>query len=98
MSTSELGDGEYENGELIPVSMTDPLVRAIMYEPWLNVPDGLRAHWLSEMSSPRIKFIGTVLSRVRKQVELTLIYRDQTGATSHQRSICISLSHFERFL
>ena len=98
MSTSELTDGEYENGELIAVSMTSPLTRAIMYEPWLNVSNSQRDIWLSELSSPWIKFAGTVLSRVRKQVELTLIYRDQYGETSHQRSICISLADFDRFL
>ena len=98
MSTEELTDGEYDNGELIAISMTSPLVQAILYEPWLNVSNDQREVWLSELSSPRVKFAGTVLSHVRKQVELTLIYRDQNGETSHQRSICISLADFDRFL
>ena len=97
MSQDELGDDEYEDGELYVLSLATPLGRAITSERWLNVDQTVQAFWLNEMASPRVKFIGTVLSRVRQQVELSIIYYDGAGNTGQKRSFCISLADFGRF-
>lgn len=98
MSTKELREGEYENGDLVPLSNTTLLGQAIVSETWLNMDDQFRDHWLRELSSLRVKFAGTVISAARKQVELSLVYRGDDNETSHIVSFCISLANFERFL
>ena len=98
MSMKELGDHEYDDGELYPLTPTNALGRAITSERWLNVAPACQSYWLAEISSPRVKFVGTVLSRVRQQVELHVIYYDRSGNTGHQRSFCITLENFGRFL
>ena len=97
-STAPLGDNEYEDGELVPISSTTVLGRAVMFDPWLNFTPAQHAFWLNEISSPQVKFVGTVLSAARKQVELHIIYRNQAGETSYEEKFCITLPGFERFL
>ena len=98
MSLRALGDDEYDDGEVIPVSLESPVVQALINEPWLNMCDNRREYWLSELRSLRIRFAGTIISRVRRQVELTLIYKDRIGGHGHQISFCITLADFDRFL
>ena len=98
MSVRELGEGEYEDGEVYPISLTNALGQAITTERWLNMDQSRQAFWLAEMSSSRVKFVGTVLSRVRQQCELTIVYYDSVGNTGHKISFCISLENFGRFL
>ena len=98
LSTEPLSDGEYDDGELIPVDFTSTLGRAILHDRWLNFDEAAQAHWVRELRSPQIKFIGTVLSRPRKQVELHLIYKNAAGGTSHERVFCISFQKFNLFL
>ena len=97
MSDAELGDHEYEDGELYPLTLTNALGRAITSERWLNIEQARQSFWLTEMQSPNVKFIGTVLSRVRQQVELNIIYYDSAGNTGRKYSFCITLEDFGRF-
>lgn len=98
MSIRRLSDNQYDDGELYRLDLSNPLGQALLAERWLNMPLNHQTYWLSELYSPRIKFVGTVLSRVRKQVELTYIYHDRIGNTGHQVSFCVSLPNFSRFL
>ena len=98
MSLRELGDDEYLDGELYGLSLANPLGRAITSERWLNMPEARQSFWLNEFSSPRVKFVGTVLSPMRQQVELTVLYYDSAGNTGHKVSFCITLNDFNRFM
>lgn len=98
MSLERLSDDQYDDGELYRLDIASPLGQALLSERWLNLPLNQQLYWLSEVYSPRVKFVGTVLSRVRAQVELTFIYRDSIGNTGHQVSFCVSLPNFQRFL
>ena len=98
MSIRPLGDSEYDDGEVYPITLTTPIGLALINDRWLNFSEERQAYWLSELSSPRIRFAGTVISRVRRQVELTIIYADQRGASGRQVSFCITLPDFDRFL
>ena len=97
MSLQELTGNQYDDGEIYPLDITSPLGQALLLEQWLNLPSSHQAYWISEMYSPRVKFVGTVLSRVRQQVELTYVYRDSIGNTGHRVSFCVSLPDFSRF-
>ena len=98
MSLRELGDDEYDDGEVYGLTLTTPLGRAITSERWLNMDPARQAFWLNEISTPRVKFVGTVLSPQRQQVELTVIYYDSAGNTGHRVSFCITLNDFNRFI
>ena len=98
MSLKQLSDNEYDDGELYQLDVSNSLGQALLSERWLNLPLQHQIYWLSEVYSPRVKFVGTVLSRVRQQVELTYIYHDSIGNTGHQVSFCVSLPDFHRFL
>ena len=98
MSLQPLTDNQYDDGELHQLNPTNALGQSLLSERWLNLPLSHQTYWTSEMYSPRVKFVGTVLSSVRQQVELTFIYRDSIGNTGHQVSFCVSLSNFSRFL
>ena len=95
-SLSPLGDNEYDDGEVYRLDQTTELGRAIMHEQWLNMTTRHRSYWLSVINSGRCRFVGTVWSSVRRQVELTLIFNDSTflgGSTV----FCITLSNPSRF-
>ena len=98
MSIRRLTSGEYESNEMTPISLTTPLGRAIVNEEWLNMEPSQQEYWLRELSSLHVEYAGTIISSVRKQVELTLIYRDTALNHGHQVSFCITLADFERFL
>ena len=97
MSIQRLTDNQYDDGEIYQMDPSSDLGRALLSEPWLNMPSNHRDYWISEMYSPRVKFVGTVLSQMRQQVELTYIYRDSIGNTGHEVAFCVSLANFSRF-
>ena len=97
MSVQRLTDNQYEDGEIYQLDPSSALGQALLSEQWLNIPSDHRIYWLSEMYSPRVKFVGTVLSQMRQQVELTFIYRNSIGNTGHEVSFCVSLENFSRF-
>ena len=94
MSLSPLKDGEYDDGEVYRIDFTRGIGQAIAEEEWLNVPAEHQRYWLAVMRSSRCRFIGTVISRVRGQVELTIIFREATSGTVN---FCITLDNMDRF-
>ena len=94
MSLTPLEDDEYEDGEVYPINFNTGIGKAIAEEEWLNISDDHRNYWLAVMRSNRIRFVGTVLSKKRKQVEITIVFRD---AQSGMVNFCITLEDIDRF-
>ena len=99
LSTRELSAGEYHDGELHCLHATSRTVlkTALLGEPWLNVSDDTRNHWLALMRSPSVRFVGTVISRPRQQVEVSVVFSQPHPVYGGVGSICVTLSHFSRF-
>ena len=92
-SSEKLGDNEYEDGTLVPLSETPLLAHALLTERWENFSLNEEAHWKSVLQSNNIRFAGTVLSDVRRQVELSIIYRDPY----RMDVFCVTLGNYGRF-
>ena len=98
MSCQPLKENEYNDGEIVALNRTPMLQAALMTERWLNMPEGLQNHWLRTIRSGVLRFVGTILSEVRQQVEVTLIYPEDSPQTETYIHFCVSLPNFRRFL
>ena len=92
-SKSKLGDNEYDDGTLVPLSETPILRQALLTERWENFELHEEIHWKSVLQSGRLRFAGTVLSDVRRQVELSMIFQDPY----RMESFCVTLGNYSRF-
>ena len=92
-STAKLGDDEYDDGTLVPLSETPLLATALLNERWENFSLSEETHWKSVIRSNLLRFVGTVLSDVRRQVEVSLIYREPYKI----ESFCVTLGNYGRF-
>ena len=92
-STARLGDGEYEFGEIVSLAETPVLTQALLNERWENHNLVAEAHWKAVIQSDRVRFVGTVLSDVRRQIELTVVFRDPERV----ETFCVTLGNYNRF-
>ena len=99
-STSQLPlkEDEYGSGEIVALTRTPILTRALFNERWLNISEETQEYWLSVIRSGSLRFVGTILSETRQQVELTLIYPESSPQAETYIHFCVSLPDFRRFL
>ena len=97
LSREPFGDGDYDDGEIKELRPGSPLWHALTGEPWLNWPYEHQCMWKLRMRQP-LKFLGTILSPVRQQIEVTLIYQDNVGCSAGMDTVTVTLSEFQRFL
>ena len=96
--TSSLKDGEYENGEIIRLDPESALGVALLSEVWLNWPLDAQRRWKSIMVLPDIRFVGTIMSPVRQQIEVTIVSRQHVPGMGIHAEFCVTLSNFQRFV
>ena len=94
--THPLGDDEYSDGEVYPLDQTSELGRALLEEPWLNMTSAQREKWVGMILNGQCRFVGTVWSNIRLQVELTLIFTD-SSLYGGSVTFCVTLSNPHRF-
>ena len=93
------GDGDYDDGEIYRLEPGTVLDQAIRNEQWLNYPDETRRKWLRLMNSSSVVFLGTVVSRPRRQIELTIVLElPQAQNRRWTTSVIVELNDFDRFL
>ena len=92
-STARLGDGEYEFGEILSLVETPILTEALLHERWENHDLAAEAYWKATIQSDRVRFVGTVLSDVRRQIELTVVFREPERV----ETFCVTLGDYNRF-
>ena len=99
LSTRRLGDNEYHDGELHDLHSEDRAIlkHALLYEPWVNVSEETKTYWLNLIYSANTRFVGTVISRPRQQIEVSVIFSRPHPVHGGMGSICVTLSHFARF-
>ena len=99
MSTEPLSSGEYSDGEIYSLWAPERviLMHAILTEPWLNMSAETRKNWLILIQSPYVRFVGTVLSRARQQVEITIVFHQPHPVHGCITELCVSLIEFQRF-
>ena len=90
------GTGDYDDGEIQPLVTGSILWRALIHEPWLNWSLPAQNLWKWRLQQP-LKFMGTVLSNSRQQIEITLVYQDGTGCSSGMDTVTVTLANFARF-
>ena len=95
---SSLKTGEYEFGEVIRLNPNSVLGTALLSEPWLNWSSEAQRRWKSIMRLPEIRFVGTVLSATRQQVEVTIISHQHVPTMGLHAEFCVTLADFQRFL
>ena len=96
-SKTPFGTGDYTDGEIKPLLPSSLLWQALLQETWLNWSLEHQRMWKWKLQQP-LKFIGTVMSSSRMQVEITLIYQDNTGNSSGIETVTVTLADFSRFL
>ena len=99
LSTRRLRTGDYDDGELYDLHAEERVVlkQALLTEPWVNVSEDTRVHWLNLMHSSNTRFVGTVISRPRRQIEISVIFSRPHPVYGGMGSICVTLSDFFRF-
>ena len=99
LSKQPLGANDYCDGEIYDLYDINrrELCAAILEELWLNVSPDFQHHWLSIIQSSLVRFVGTVVSRSRCQVEITVRFKAPHAVHGHMSSFCISLDRFNRF-
>ena len=95
---TSLKTGEYEFGEIIRLDPNSALGNALLTETWLNWSNAGQNKWKSIMGLPEIHFVGTILSPMRQQVEVTIISRQHIPNMGVHAEFCVTLANFHRFL
>ena len=89
---------DYSDGEIYRLDEGSVLGQAILCERWLNMTSAEQSYWVNLARSAAVRFVGTVLSSSRQQVELTLIYPESSPQAETYIHFCVSLPNFRRFL
>ena len=89
---------DYDDGEIYPLDDESRLGQALLRERWLNMDSSEQAYWLGLMRSPSARFVGTIVSSRRRQVELTLCFRDPQPRVGLFATVCVTLAQFQRFV
>ena len=95
-SKAPFGTGDYDDGEIKELRTGSSLWHALTGEPWLNWSLTEQFEWKLKMQRP-LKFLGTVVSVPRQQIEVTLIYQDPAGNSTGMETVTVSLLDFHRF-
>ena len=90
------GTGDYNDGEIHPLLVGSTLWQALVNELWLNWSLSQQDMWKWRLQQP-LKFVGTVLSHTRQQIEITMVYQDNTGISSGMDTVTVTLANFSRF-
>ena len=96
--TASLKTGEYDYGEIIRLDPNSTLGVALLNETWLNWSAIDQDRWKLIMGLPEIRFMGTILSPVRQQIEVTIISRQPIPTMGVHAEFCVTLADFHRFL
>ena len=97
MSQASFGDNDYDYGEVEKLVVGSSLWHALHEELWLNCSNDTRSKYLAKLDSPNY-FMGTVISKSRKQVELTVVsLNDRADGPGDMDIIAISLDNISRF-
>ena len=98
MSQAPFDSIDYNDGEikrLVPGSL---IWQALVSETWLNCSDEIRRYFVDRLQASH-RFSGIVVSRTRRQIELTYIpHGDLPNSSGPLELIAISLQDFHRFL
>ena len=99
MSSRPLDGSEYTDGEVYDINTPGRalLRNALIEESWVNMSESSRQAWLDLMFSDMVRFVGTVLSAVRSQVEITIVFNEPHPLYGGMVSFCVTLFRFWRF-
>ena len=99
LSTQPLEGDDFEDGEIYSLELPSRSIlrQAIQNEMWLNMALETRQYWLDLMSSARVRFVGTVVSHARRQVEITIVFSEDHPLFGGMVAFCVSLVAFHRF-
>ena len=95
MSQEPFESQDYDCGEVIKLAEGSPMWNCLMTKPWLNCSEETREYFITCLKADHY-FSGTIISRSRKQVELTYVPHGETGGPGPLRIIAISLDGMGR--
>ena len=90
MSQTPFDAEDYDDGEIMKLVEGSPMWDCLMTQPWLNCSAETRNFYLTCLKADHY-FSGTVVSRSRKQVELTFIPNGINSGPGPVQIIAISL-------
>ena len=99
MSQDPLSEGEREELVLKPLADTPVRHWCLLCRRWANFTPEDQSYWHDVIVLDRtVQFKGSVLSRSRRQIELTLIFNPPRPCGSATIRFCITLEDFDQVL
>ena len=99
MSPRPLNGTDYVDGEIYDLNLPSRAIlrEALLNEQWANMSTYSRQHWLGLMFSSTVRFVGTVLSPIRRQVEITIVFEQRHPVYGRIVAFCVTPFDFHRF-
>ena len=89
---------DYDDGEIYRLDPESRLGQSLLRERWLNMSSADQAYWHNLLRSPAMRFVGTVISSRRQQVEITMCFHEPQPGVGLYATVCVTLAQFHRFL
>ena len=98
LSSRPLLGSEYTDGQIYDLHSEErsELKAALLNEEWINLAES-REGWLGLMLSGQVKFVGTIVSVRRQQVQVTIIFKESHPVFGGLVEFCVTLMNFHRF-
>ena len=99
MSPRPLSGADYHDGEIYDWNLPSRAILrdALLNEHWANMSECSRLHWLGIINSSSVRFVGTVISRTRLQVEITIVFDRPHPVYDDMVAFCVTPLAFHRF-
>ena len=98
LSSRPLLGSEYTDGQIYDLHLDErsALKMALLQENWINLADS-QPHWIDLMQSDQVKFVGTIVSVRRQQIQVTIIFKQLHPVYGGLVEFCVTLLNFRRF-
>ena len=98
LSSKPLLGSEYTDGQIHDLHSEgrSELKAALLTEEWINLAES-REGWIRLMLSEQAKFVGTIVSVRRQQVQVTIIFKQLHPVFGGLVEFCVTLVDFRRF-
>ena len=98
LSSRPLSGSEYTDGQIYSIDDDSRVTLrvALLSEPWINLAES-QSDLLRLMLSDEAKFVGTMVSVRRQQVQVTIIFKQMHAVYGGQAEFCVTLMDFHRF-
>ena len=99
MSQSPLSDEEHNAAVMKPLRDTPVRYWDILNQTWLNFTPEDQSYWHDIIVLDHtVQYKGSILSRTRQQIEITLLFSEPRPCGAERVRFCITLANFDQYL